>query len=126
MLSMFSWCKLNLIHGNQHSLWILLKVINVLRKEDLALLTVTSIRSIRKSTKNRNSETRWQGNRKFKAVQGSNRSKNREIELINKEKKEVWRKRKEKVFNRRNRLIHNMEVILYCCWRTCFIRIRKY
>ena len=38
---------------------ILLKVINVFRGEELALFTVTSIHSIRKSTKNRNSETRW-------------------------------------------------------------------
>ena len=38
---------------------ILLKVINVFRGEDSALFTVTRIRSILKSTKNRNSETRW-------------------------------------------------------------------
>ena len=36
--------------------------------------------------------------RRFKAAQGSNRPKDRGIELIN---KEVWRKRKGKVFSRR-------------------------
>ena len=36
--------------------------------------------------------------RKFKAAQGSNRPKDRGLELIN---KEVWRKRKGKVFSRR-------------------------
>ena len=48
------------------------------------------------------------GSRKFKAVQGSNRSKDREIELIN---KEVWGKRKEKMFDKRNLLIPYVKVI---------------
>ena len=37
---------------------ILLKIITIFRSENLALFTVTSIRSIRKSRKNRISETR--------------------------------------------------------------------
>ena len=45
--------------------------------------------------------------RRFKAAQGSNRSKDREIELKN---KEVWRRKKEKVFNRRNLFKHNAKV----------------
>ena len=35
------------------------KVITVIRSENLALFTVTRIHRIRKSAKNRNSETRW-------------------------------------------------------------------
>ena len=43
-----------------------------------------------------------------KTVHGSNRSNDREIELI---KKEIWKKRKEKMFKRRNWMIHNVKVI---------------
>ena len=43
-----------------------------------------------------NSETRW---KKFKTVDGLNKSEDKEFELIS---KEVRGKRKEKVFNRRN------------------------
>ena len=62
--------------------------------ENLALFTITSIHNVRKSTKHRNSETRWKvTDRRMTGAQSSNRSKDREIELIN---KEVWKKRKEK------------------------------
>ena len=37
----------------------LLKVINVFHDESSALFMVTCVHNIRKSTKNRNSETRW-------------------------------------------------------------------
>lgn len=43
----------------------------------------------------------------FKAGENSNRSKDREIELIS---KEVPRKWKEKMFHRRNSLIYNVKV----------------
>ena len=84
MLLIFLWWKFNLIHAYQHS-------------------------QHPKKHKNRNSETTRGkvSNRRFKAVQGSNRSKGTEIEVIN---KDVWRKRKEKVFNRRNWLIHNAKL----------------
>ena len=52
----FSWCKLNLIQGKTHA-GVLLKV-DVSYGENLALFTVTSIHSLWKSTKNKNSETR--------------------------------------------------------------------
>ena len=48
---------------------ILLKVINIFRSEKLALFAVTSIHSIRKSRKNRNSETTW--NPRWKATENS-------------------------------------------------------
>ena len=57
-------------------------------------------------------------NRKFKTQTGSKT----EREQVD---KEVWRKRKEKVFNTRIWLMHNMKVILYCSWRTCLIRNQK-
>ena len=38
---------------------VLIKVINVFGSENLALFTINSIHNIRKSTKNRNSETKW-------------------------------------------------------------------
>ena len=49
---------------------ILLKVSNVFRNENLVIFTVINIHSIRKSTKNRNSETRWKvtENSKLKQV----------------------------------------------------------
>ena len=62
-------------------------------------------------------------NRRFKAVQDWNRSKGRGIELIN---KGIWRNREEKVFNRRNWLIHKVNVIqCYCWWRPCLIKIKR-
>ena len=72
---------------------VLLKVISAFRSGNLALSTVSSIYSIRKvqKTKLRN---KMKG--RFTALcktQMSNRSKNRKIELIN---KEVRRKRKER------------------------------
>ena len=70
-----------------HKAGILMKVSNVFRSENLALFTVTSIYSIWKSTK---TETSKQDGRQQK-IQGSNRSKDRAIQLIN---KEIWRKRK--------------------------------
>ena len=87
---------------------ILLKVINVFHGEDLALFTVTSIHSIWKSTKKTETPKQdgTQGGKQQK-IQGSNRSKDREMELLN---KEVWRKRKGKVFNTRIWLIHNAKV----------------
>ena len=45
---------------------------------------------------------------RYKAAQGSNRSKDRGIELIN---KESWRKRKEKLFNWRNWFIQNVKLV---------------
>ena len=57
---------------------ILLKVIKVFHSRNLALFIVTNIHSTRRSAKNRNSETRW----KVK-IQGSNRSNDKDIELIN-------------------------------------------
>ena len=48
---------------------ILLNIINVFRRENLALFTVTRIHCIRKSTKNRNSETGW--NPEWKAAENS-------------------------------------------------------
>ena len=51
-----------------------------------------------------------ESDRRFKAAQGSNRSKDREILLIN---TKVWRNRKEKmVFNKRNWFIQSVKVIL--------------
>ena len=99
----FSWCRL--IYGDQHSPqgWDLVNVINVFRSEKIALFMVSNSNSTRKRTKNSNSETRWKAE-----IEGSNRSKGREIELIN---KSVWRKRKEKMFSTRKWLIHNVEVI---------------
>ena len=48
----------------------LLKVSNVFRNENLVIFTVINIHGIRKSTKNRNSETRWKvtENSKLKQV----------------------------------------------------------
>ena len=64
---------------------ILLKVIKVFRSENLALITVTSIHSIRKSTKkqkHRNKmESKMENNIKFNAQT----CQKTEIELINKE-----------------------------------------
>ena len=61
---------------------ILLKLTNVFCGENVALFMVTSTQGIQKSTKNRSSETKHGKQRKN---QGSNRSKDREIELINRE-----------------------------------------
>ena len=69
---------------------ILLKVSNVFLRENLPLFTVTSIHSIQKKKK---TETPKQSGRQQK-IQGSNRSKDREIELITKKFEG-----KEKVFN---------------------------
>ena len=76
------------------------KTINVFRSENLALFTVASIYRIRNSKISRNFETRWKVTEDSRLqLQGSSRSKDRGIELMS---KEVRRKRKEKVFNRRN------------------------
>ena len=72
--------------------------------------------------KKRKSRKSMKGNGRFKAARSLNRSKDTQIELTN---KEIWRKRKEKSFNRRNWLIHNVKVIEYCCWETSLIRIPK-
>ena len=61
-------------------------------------------------------------NRKFKTQTGQKTERERERERVD---KEVWMKGKEKVFNKRIWLIHNMKVILYCCWRDCLIRNQK-
>ena len=66
-----------------------LKVTNVFRSENLALFTVTSIHCIRKSTKKEAPKLDEIQNGKQHKIQGSNRSKDWEIELI-----EVWWKRK--------------------------------
>ena len=66
---------------------VLLKLVNVFHGENFVLFMLTSIHNILKSTKNKNSETRTQdgkGNGKQQKVQGSNRTKKRIIELINK------------------------------------------
>ena len=61
------------------------KVANVFRSENLASFTVASIHRIRKSTKNRNSETRWKVTEDSRLqLQGSNSSKDGKIELIKK------------------------------------------
>ena len=52
----FSWCKLNIIHGVPQG-WDLLIVINIFRSKNVVLFAVITIHCIRKSTKNRNSET---------------------------------------------------------------------
>ena len=77
-----------------------LNAINVFCSEKLALFTFTSIHSIKKAQKQKLWNNKMKvlnrsnrNNRRFKAVHGSNRSKGREIELIN---REVWRNRKKK------------------------------
>ena len=80
---------------------ILLKVINVFHSRNLALFIVTNIHSTRRSAKNRNSETRW----KVK-IQGSNRSNDKDIELIN---LKVWRKIK--------KLCSVQEIDCYIMWK---------
>ena len=60
---------------------ILLKVTNVFRSENLALLTVTSIHYIRKSTKKEAPKLDEIQNGKKHKIQGSHRSKDREMEL---------------------------------------------
>ena len=95
----FSWCKLSLIHGKEHlpKAGMLQKVITVFHRENLVLFTVNSIHSIQKYTKHINSETRWKVTSEkwllhfYKAAPGSNSSKDREIELIN---KKLGKKRK--------------------------------
>ena len=69
----FTKWKCILIHGNQHSQ--------------------------PKGHKTQKLRKKMKSDRRFKAAQDSNRPKDRGIELIN---KEVWRKRKGKVFSRRN------------------------
>ena len=68
---------------------ILLKVSNVFHGGNLALFTVTSIHCIRKSTKKEAPKLDEIQNGTQHKIQGSNRSKDWEIELI-----EVWWKRK--------------------------------
>ena len=97
-------CTVTTIHPKVRMLQ---KVITVFQHENLALFMVTSICSIRKSTKHR-LWNNMKSDRRFKVTQGSNKSKDRGIELIN---KELWRKRKEKVFSRRNWFIHNVKVV---------------
>ena len=66
--------------GQSFSLWVVLFTYC----ENLALFKVASIHRIRKSTKNRNSETRWKLTEDSRLrLQGSNRPKDREMELIN-------------------------------------------
>ena len=103
----FSWYKLNLLHNEPHAPDFN-KFINVLHGENLALFTVTSFQSLQKSTGNRNSEIRWNPRWKATKNSSSNRSNDRKIEFIN---KEVYRKKKEKVFITRIWLIHNTKVI---------------
>ena len=89
--------------------------ISIFHDENSVLFSVTSIHSIRKSTKK--TETLKQHvtqDGKQQKIQDSNRKKVREIKVID---KEVWKKRKEKVLNTRMRLIHNAKVIYYCSWR---------
>ena len=57
-------------------------------------------------------------NRKFKTQTGQTTEREGADKVF-------WRKRKEKVFNTRIWLIHNVKVILYCCWRVCLIRNRN-
>ena len=70
-----------------------LNVLNVFHGEKSALFTVTSIHSIPKSTKNRNSETKWNPRRKATENSTLKQVKNREIELIN---KKAWRRKEKK------------------------------
>ena len=68
------------------------KVITVFQRENLALFTVTSIHSIRKSKKHRSSnKTRWKVAEDTRLHKAQTDQKDRGIELIN---KELWRKRK--------------------------------
>ena len=61
---------------------ILLKVITVFHSENLALLRVTSTHSIQKTQKSK-LQNKMKSDRRFKAQ--TNRSKDREIEFINKD-----------------------------------------
>ena len=79
----FPWWRLSLIHGNQHS------------------------QHLKKYKKTETPKQDGTQDGKQQKIQGSNRSKDREMELLN---KEVWRKRKGKVFNTRIWLIHNSKV----------------
>ena len=94
----FSWCKLNLKHGNQHSSQgrDFTKFINVFRSETVALLTATSIHRIRKSTRKQKLRNKMEGNRRLK---------DREIAMIN---KEVRRKEKKRC---------SIEVDSYIMWK---------
>ena len=93
------------------------------------LFTVTSIHSIPKVTKIKSPETKWkvtqkiqlfkaqktvEGNTENSTVQGT---KNSEVELIS---SKVWRKRKEKVFKRKNWLIHSVKVMLILLLKNLF------
>ena len=98
---------------------ILLNVFHVFCNKIVALMMVTSIHSIRNSTKRQKLWNKKQGNRKFKAQTYNRSSKAREIDLIKESEG------KEEVFNTRNWLIHNMKIIQYWCWRTCLIRNQK-
>ena len=61
------------------------KVINVSHVENLDLLTVTSIHSIRKNRKRETLKQSGTQDGKQQKIQGSNRLKDRQIELINEE-----------------------------------------
>ena len=100
---MFSWRKLNLLHDVHTGFYV-------------------NFTCPKKQKKNRNSETGWNQNGKLQKIQDSNTSKDREIELIY---KEIRKKRKEKVLKIRTWLIHNMKILLYCCWRICLVRNKK-
>ena len=76
-------CDYDFIHGAPYG-WDFTKSYQFFHSKNLALFKVTSIHSIQKRTRNRNSKTRWNP-RKQQKIQGSNRSKDREIELVNEE-----------------------------------------
>ena len=69
----FSWCKLNLIHSAPDGRD-LSKSFQCFLWWKLSLIHVTSIHSIRKSTKNRNSETQTKWNLRWK-ITGNSRPK---------------------------------------------------
>ena len=84
----FSWYKLNLIHGNQHlpqarlfskmlSIFFVMKTYPYSRLPEFTASGKVQKQELRNK--------KMKGNRRFKAVQGSNRSKDREIEFLNKE-----------------------------------------
>lgn len=67
-----------------------------------------------KSYKNKKPGNKMEGNTENSTVQGT---KNSEVELIS---SKVWRKRKEKVFKRKNWLIHSVKVMLILLLKNLF------
>ena len=82
-----------------------------------SLCTVTSIHSVKKSTKiSQELGNKLVDGRKFKGQ-------NRKIEFIS---KKVWRKKKrEKMFRLRTSLLLHVKQYKNCCWRTFVIKKQK-